>query len=73
MQIHDVARNIESGWKGKIRRIFDQDGIQMAEMVGIDTLVQNTLFMTDDECLDETDIQWHAIADLVPCKTVQAV
>ena len=73
IQVGDYARNIESGWKGKIRRLYKHNDEQMAEMIGVDELVQLVFGKTDEECLSKDDIQFHAVADLLPYKTTEAI
>ena len=68
----EFARNCESGWKGKIVRLYQDDGIDFAEMIGVDTLAQTVGYLTDEEALTSDDIQFHAIADLLPCKVAKA-
>jgi hypothetical protein len=74
LKVGDYARNIESGWLGKILRIYNspsrfQAGDPlvdnwMAEMIGVDTLVVTVTGCSWADALSENDMQHHAIDDL---------
>lgn len=65
-EVGDFARNVESGWKGKIVAFeFDGNGDVMAKMIGVDWLAQTVAGLSDEESLASNDVQWHSPSDLV--------
>lgn len=69
--VHDYARSLESGWLGKILSIEDdQYGTPTARMVGVDGMAHAIMGMSAEESLSFDDIQWFALADLLPVKSV---
>ena len=75
-QVGDYARNIESGWLGKIQSLATEtvkiDDTRsyvktMAKMIGVDELARNIGGLTTEESLSDNDIQWHSTDDLTPC------
>lgn len=64
-KVGDYARNVESGWLGKIRSFgHDHNGDLMAEMVGVDAVATHVMGMTREQSLCEDDVQWHDPRDL---------
>jgi hypothetical protein len=73
-KVGDFARNIESGWLGKIvaiktetvrideTRWYDDT---MAEMIGVDELARMVAGLSCEAALASNDRQWHSIDDLV--------
>ena len=73
-KVGDYARSIESGWIGRIRRIYNEpyrvregdppiDELY-AEMIGVDTLACTVSGCSWDEALSDNDIQHFALDDL---------
>jgi hypothetical protein len=73
-RVGDYARSIETGWLGKIVRIYDDPyqvdrdmpmiACLMAELVGVDFLAQVVGGLTREESLSKDDVQHFALADL---------
>jgi len=78
LQVGDYARNIESGWLGKIVEISEPQEVKIdatrsyfertAKMIGVDTLVATVAGCSWDDALTEDDVQWHDPKDLTPAK-----
>ncbi len=65
LQIGDYARNIESGWVGRIDGFEDdQNGDLMASMRGVDLVLTHVLGVPVERAINDDDRQWHAPADL---------
>lgn len=75
-KVGDYARNVESGWLGRIeeisepRRVWinDTDYIeeQVAKLVGVDELTVMIEGKPLAQSLCEDDVQWHCLDDLEP-------
>jgi hypothetical protein len=68
-KLGDFARNVESGWLGKIVAIVKdpaENGEPTAEMIGVDPLAFDILGLAAEQSLSPDDKQWFALADLVP-------
>lgn len=73
-KIGDFARNIESGWLGRIEEILAPETVKvdethsfqetMCRMVGVDTLVCIAGGLTWEQAISEDDVQWHSLSDL---------
>jgi hypothetical protein len=67
--VGDWARNIESGWKGKIVAFEDVPDLgPLVRMQGVDWLVQTVCGLSNEEALTPDDIHWFSTDDLVPLK-----
>jgi hypothetical protein len=67
--VGDFARSLESGWLGKIVEIApDQDGTPTAKMIGVDILGTQIMGLSREESLSHDDVQWFALADLLPAE-----
>lgn len=63
----DYARNVESGWLGKIVAFERDNNLDwMAKMVGVDVMATHIAGLSQEESLSEDDVQWHSPGDLVP-------
>jgi hypothetical protein len=61
----DFAKNIESGWLGRVEAIrTDADGLRMAEMIGVDLLAWKVAGNALMDSLTADDRQWHHVGDL---------
>lgn len=79
--VGEYARNIESGWIGRIEEIFPPREVKvddtqsfmetMARLQGVNLLVCTVAGVPWDQALDDDDVQWHSVNDLVPVRTVQ--
>ncbi len=77
-KVGDFARNVESGWLGKIVEILPPEKVmidevnffeeQMANMVGVDEMTCIVDGVSWEEALSDDDTQQHSLADLVPAK-----
>lgn len=77
-KVGDFARNVESGWLGKIVEILPPEKVmidevnffeeQMANMVGVDEMTCIVDGVPWEEALSDDDTQQHSLADLVPAK-----
>lgn len=73
-KVGDFARNIESGWVGKIVEIGEPEKVMiddtnffmqtMAKMVGVDIMGTHIAGLPKEESLSEDDVQYHSLADL---------
>jgi hypothetical protein len=76
-KIGDFARNVESGWLGRIVRFKEErvwiDDIRYfdettAEMIGVDELCALVDGLNFAEALSDNDRQWHDVKDLRPAR-----
>ena len=74
-KVGDYAQNVESGWIGRIESIMPRtvkidDNLFFTEvecrMIGVDPMASNILGMSFDDSLSADDVQYHAMADLIP-------
>jgi hypothetical protein len=72
-KVGDYARNVESGWLGKILefrtetvQIDDDRSYQetMAKMIGVDLMANLIVGMSRERSLSRDDIQYHDVNDL---------
>ena len=61
LTIGDFARNIESGWKGKILEYVDG----FVKMIGVNYWAVS---FGEQDIFDYDDIQWFDPTDLIKCK-----
>ena len=75
-KVGDLARNVESGWLGRIIRLHEPETVwvdrvggrsfteQMATLVGVNELCMLIGGLSVDQAIDEDDHQQHAMDDL---------
>jgi hypothetical protein len=73
--VGDFARNIETGWLGKIVEILPPQKVWinrheyfievMANMLGVDTLAVAASGLSWEEALSDNDTQQHSLTDLM--------
>jgi hypothetical protein len=63
MNVNEFARSIETGWKGKIVKIYPDN---MAKMIGVDSLAQAIGGLTDEQALSHDDVQYFSLDDIKP-------
>jgi hypothetical protein len=77
-KVGDFARNVESGWLGKIVEILPPQKVwiddtrffeeTMANMVGVDEIACMVAGVPWEQGLSDNDTQQHSLDDLVPAK-----
>ena len=75
-KVGDFARNVESGWLGRIEKIQAPETVKvdektsfvetMVRMVGVDELALTVGGGTVEQCISENDVQWFSTVDLKP-------
>ena len=75
-KVGDFARNVESGWLGRIEEIQAPETVEvdektsfvetMVRMVGVDELALIVGGETVEQCISENDVQWFSTVDLKP-------
>ena len=72
-KVGDFARNVESGWLGRIEEIQAPEMDEktsfvetMVRMVGVDELALTVGGGTLEQCISENDVQWFSTVDLTP-------
>ncbi len=74
LKVGDYARNVESGWLGKIVEIGEPQKVMIddarffeettVKMIGVDTLVVDVAGVAWNDALADNDVQFHSIDDL---------